>query len=148
MYYTAKKFIQNSLDPKVNITTGYVDRHVYEVNPLTHQDFRKYLIKNHNKKIADLCFNNMYDLIKNIFEVFLKRIGNMDKLYNNLKFQLFGVDIAIDNEFNSKIMEVNKGPDLSGKDKRDSELKHNMVRNIFNIVGLSELDVKNNFIKL
>ncbi len=148
MYYTAEKFISNSLDPKVNITTGYIDRHVYEVNPLTHQDFRKYLIKTHDEKTADLCFNNIYDLIKNIFGVFLKKIGNMDKLYNNLKFQLFGVDVAVDNLFNAKIMEVNKGPDLGGKDKRDSDLKHNMVRNIFNIVELCKLDVEDNFIKL
>jgi hypothetical protein len=148
MYYTAEKFIPNSLDPKVNITTGYIDRNIYKVNPLTHQDFRQYLIKNHDEKTADLCFNNMYDLIKKIFGVFLKKIGNMDKLYNNLKFQLFGVDIAIDNEFNAKIMEVNKGPDLGGKDKRDYNLKHNMVRNMLNIVKLCKLDVEDNFIKL
>jgi hypothetical protein len=148
IYYTAKKFIPYSLDTRVNITTGYINRNIYKLNPLTHKDFKKYLIKNHNKETADLCFNNIYDLIKNIFGIFLKRIGNIDKLYNNLKFQLFGVDIAIDNEFNAKIMEVNKGPDLGGKDKRDYDLKHNMVRNIFNIVGLCELDVKDNFIKL
>ena len=47
------------------------------------EDFKEYLIKHHDEKIAELCFNNIHDLIKKIFSVFLKKIGNMDKLYNN-----------------------------------------------------------------
>ena len=146
MYYTADKFKYNSLDPKVNITTGYVDRQVYQENPLTHNDFREYLIKIHDKKTSELIFTNMYQTIKDVFEIFMPKIGNAPKLYSNLKFQLFGVDIAIDDQYNSKIMEVNKGPDLGGKDERDTLLKHNLVRNIFNIVELSKFDIKDNFI--
>ena len=43
-------------------------------------------------------------------------------------------------------MEINKGPDLGGKDERDSLLKHNMVRNMFNIIGISDFKLENNFI--
>jgi hypothetical protein len=43
MYYTKDEFKQNSLDFGPNITTGYIDRYIYEVNPLTHEDFKKYL---------------------------------------------------------------------------------------------------------
>ena len=32
-------------------------------------------------------------------------------------------------------MEINKGPDMSAKDKRDSELKHGVVKDIINIVN-------------
>ncbi len=45
-------------------------------------------------------------------------------------------------------MEINKGPDLGAKDKRDSELKHNLVRDIFKTVGLIDNDDNNGFIKL
>lgn len=148
MYYTAEKFKYNSIDPKVNITTGYVDRKVYQENPLTHNDFREYLINRHNKTVSELVFNNIYDVIKQVFEIFMPRFGNNLKLLNNLKFQVFGVDIAVDDKYNSKIMEVNKGPDLGGKDERDTLLKHNLVRNIFNIVELSKFDIEDNFKKL
>lgn len=148
MYYTSNKFKYNSLDPKDNITTGYIDRQVYEENPLTHQDFRKYLINKHDNNTSDLVFNNINNLIKDIFIVFKNNIGNNKKLYNNLKFQLFGADVAIDNKYGAKLMEINKGPDLATKDKRDSEIKHNLVRNIFNIVGLANYNIINNFIKI
>lgn len=148
MYYTANKFKYNSLDPKDNITTGYIDRKVYEENPLTLQDFRTYLINKHDKNTSDLVFNNINNLIKDIFIVFKNNIGNNSKLYNNLKFQLFGADVAIDDKYGAKLMEINKGPDLGAKDKRDSELKHNLVRNIFNLVGLADYKVDNNFIQI
>jgi len=148
MYYTSEKFKQNSIDPKVNITTGYIDRSVYEKNPLTHKDFREYLIKTHDKYTSELVFNNINNLLKDVFIVFLSHIGNGKKLYNNLKFQLFGVDVAIDNTYGAKIMEINKGPDLGAKDTRDSELKHNLVRNIFNTVGLCKLNIENQFIEI
>ena len=148
MYYTAEKFKYNSDDPKVNITTGYIDRQVYAVNPLTHEDFKEYLTKKHGINKSKLVFDNINNTVKDVFSAFLHRIGNSPKLLNNLKFQLFGVDVAIDDKFGAKIMEINKGPDLGAKDKRDSLLKHNLVRNIFDIVGLADMNIENKFIKL
>ncbi len=148
MYYTAKKYESNSDDHGVNVTTGYIDRQVYIDNPLTHGDFKKYLVKTHNTQTSDLVFNNIYKLISDVFSVFIPHVGNSSKLYNNLKFQLFGVDVAIDDKFGAKIMEINKGPDLGAKDLRDSELKHDLVRNMFNIVGLTNFNIPNNMIQL
>ena len=48
MYYTAELFQKNSTDTKINITTGYIDRKVYEENPLTHNDFKSYLDSDRN----------------------------------------------------------------------------------------------------
>jgi hypothetical protein len=160
MYYTAELFKKNSIDKKINITTGYIDRKVYEENPLTHNDFKLYLdsdrnyneieqnLKNYNKNISEYVFNNIYNLITDIFTVFFDKIGKSPKLYNNTKFQLFGCDVAIDENLDAKIMEINKGPDLGAKDKRDSELKHNLVRDIFKTVGLINNDDANAFIQL
>ena len=160
MYYTAELFQKNSTDNKINITTGYIDRRVYQENPLTHNDFKSYLdsdrtytkteqkIRDNNQNISKYVFNNIYNLITNIFSVFFDNIGNSPKLFNNIKFQLFGCDVAIDENLNAKIMEINKGPDLGAKDTRDSELKHNLVRDIFKTVGLINNDDTNNFIQL
>jgi hypothetical protein len=148
IYYTAEKFKYNSTDPKINITTGYIDREVYRINPLTHTDFRQYLTKKHNQETSDLVFTNIQNLIKDVFGVFLPMTGNIDKLNKNLKFQIFGADVAIDDNFGAKIMEINKGPDLGAKDEKDSLLKHNMVRNMFNLVEIGNFDVENKFIQL
>ena len=43
MYYTPELFEPQSPSFKKNITTGYIDRKVYEENPLTHGDFKKWL---------------------------------------------------------------------------------------------------------
>ena len=152
MYYTAELFKKNSIDDKVNITTGYIDRKVYEENPLTHNDFKAYLdsdrqytqiekkLIDSNKNISEYVFNNIYNLITDIFSVFFEKICNGKKL--------FGCDIAVDDNLQANIMEINKGPDLGAKDTRDSELKHNLVRNIFKTVGLINNDDNNGFIQL
>ena len=41
-------------------------------------------------------------------------------------------------------MEINKGPDLGAKDERDSELKHNLVRNVFDISENKKLHIVRN----
>jgi hypothetical protein len=160
MYYTAELFEKNSTSKEKNITTGYIDRKVYQDNPLTHKDLRDYLdsdrilteyeksVRNSNKNISQIMFNNIYDLILNVFSVFFSKVGNQKKLYKNKKFQLFGCDVAVDDKLNAKIMEINKGPDLGAKDIRDSELKHNLVKNIFKTVNLIDNDDTNGFIKL
>ena len=43
MYYTKKHFIKNNNTLDNHVTTGYVERSVYTENPLTHEDFKKYL---------------------------------------------------------------------------------------------------------
>ena len=83
----------------------------------------------------------------------------MEKLYNNVKFQLFGVDVAVNDQLYPYVMEINKGPDMGAKDKRDSELKHNVMTDLMTIIGeipenpnkpngfIKILDVEDNEIK-
>lgn len=152
MYYTPKLFVKNSLDSDVNITTGYIDRKVYEENPLTHQDFRLYLddekrnlsekekyIRGRGMKISNICFDKINELIKNIFVSFIGIICKTKKFnQNNTLFELFGIDIAIDDKLNCMVMEVNKGPDMGAKDGRDYELKKKVVKDIFRLVNMIE----------
>ena len=64
---------------------------------------------------------------------------------NNLTFQLFGTDIAPDEKLNVHLIEINKGPDMSGKDERDRKLKFNVVEDIFEKVGVISNNKTNNF---
>lgn len=160
MYYTKKEFIKESPDFASNITTGYIERWIYKVNPLTHQDFKKYL-DDHNRnlllaekelvknkeQISKVVFDRIYDLLLKVVKAVDHTVCNGGGLENNLTFQLFGVDIAVDDELKPKIIEVNIGPNLGTHDDRDSEVKHNVVRDIFKTLKIVP-DENNGFIHL
>jgi len=161
MYYTKVPFIKNSLEKDPNITTGYIDREVYEKNPLTLKDFRLYLdninsrqlnsveytLINNNKSISTTVFNRIYRLLTFTIYAIKSNICTMDKLKNNITFQLFGVDVALNDNLYPQIIEINKGPDLGAKDKRDSEVKHKVVSDMFKVIRLIK-DEDNEFIYL
>ncbi len=155
MYYTPEYFEPNSTDIKKNITTGYIDRQVYEENPLTHQDFREYLdsyrtltpiekyIKKtkSNTKLSDHVFSQIYHLIAYVFETYNNVLGTKS---NGVSFQLYGVDVAIDDQLRPQIMEINKGPDLGAKDDRDKKLKIGLCKDMLKCVGLTENNINAN----
>lgn len=168
MYYTKDLFQPGSLEDGPNITTGYIDRSVYDENPLTHEDLRTYLddtnrqnlsdtetsIRLQGLKISEVYFGRIYNLIRQIFMAFVGKLSGVAgaRKFNdtNTSFQMFGVDIAVDNKLNPMVMEVNKGPDLGAKDKRDSELKHGAVRNMFKVIGAipMEKNCDTNYVKV
>ena len=160
MYYTKMPFKKNTLKMWSNVTTGYIERWIYHINPMTHEDFRKYLdnhdreligaendLINQNKVISKEVFSKIYDLIKKIIIATDKNICYDSKLKNHISFQLFGADIAIDDTLNPKIMEFNIGPNLATHDGKDSEIKHMVVRDILKTIKIVP-DVDNGFIKL
>jgi hypothetical protein len=150
MYYTKKKFKKNTVDKDLNITTGYIDRQVYIDNPLTHSDLKRYLdmnrklskseikIKNDTtNKLSNIFFDNIYKSLHDLFIPFIDKICQ-GKYFNNLEqttFQLFGIDVAINKNYKPMIMEINKGPDISGKDERDKNIKLNLLRDMFNLIN-------------
>lgn len=158
MYYTKNNFKKNSFDKDTNITTGYIDRQVYIDNPLTHSDLKLYLdmdrkltkyeLKIKNKyKLSDIFFKKINKTLYKLFIPFIEKIcqGNYFNNYENLTFQLFGIDVAINNNYEPMIMEINKGPDISGKDERDTKLKLNLIRDMFKIITKT---TQCNFVKI
>jgi hypothetical protein len=160
MYYTPEYFKKGSLDISRNITTGYIDRQVYVDNPLTHDDFREYLDKsrdltkeeikiiNNGNILSTYVFNNINNLVKDVFTAFYKKIGYGGKLYNHVSFQLFGIDVAINKNLEATIMEVNKGPDLNSKDEKDGNLKRGVIKDMLKIIKMIPNDTDNRFTHL
>jgi tubulin polyglutamylase TTLL1 len=156
MYYTPELFVPNSMETNHNITTGYIDRQVYIDNPLTLNDFKKYLdadrsltqleqdLKNKGNILSNYVFNNIRKTIKMLINSMTK-VCSKSKLDSSLSYQLFGVDIAISDNLNSLVIEVNKGPDIGCKDDRDCQVKNKMVDDILKVVYD---DSENNFIRL
>lgn len=144
MYYTPKFFEKNSLDKDTNITTGYIDRQVYVENPLTIQDLYKYL----GTEKSTILKNNLIKTFTCIKNSYSDILIEKNKELPGCKFNLFGVDIAPDENLNTTIMEINKGPDTGAKDPKDRELKLSLMFDCFNIIGLSKKGYPNNFIKI
>ena len=146
MYYTSKEFIKGSADLDRNVTTGYIDRKVYEENPLTHDDFRNYL----GKEKSIIVFNNIYKLVENVMSPLKKYLLSFQAFPGSTQFQIFGSDVAVNDDLTATLMEINKGPDLSYKDKRDGEVKRNLVEDIFDIIDAVKIDENktNRFLKV
>lgn len=159
MYYTKMPFVKNSLSMGHNITTGYIERWIYNVNPLTHTDFKQYLDDKNRELIpsekeilgkgiiSEIVFNKIYSLITNVINAISFSVCKDSHIKDYLTFQLFGVDVAVDDKLESKIMEVNIGPNLATHDKRDSDIKHMIVRDILKVLKVVP-DNDNGFIKL
>lgn len=143
MYYTTSNYIANNDSHECNITTGYIDRSVYEKNPLTIRDFIQSI--GHEKarvfnKNVSMCFKTLFTSIK-------KEILPIEKTLPMNKFVIMGADIAVDKDLGIKIMEINKGPDLRYKDKRDGSVKYNLIKNTFAKMGIIN-DTSENFITI
>ena len=160
IYYTKSPFKRNTLNWSNNITTGYIERWIYKVNPLTHSDFKNYLdnydrplleaekmLIENNKKISETVFNRIYNLIVMVVKALDHKLCVGSHLEKNITFQLFGFDIAVDDKLYPKIIEVNVGPNLKLHDERDSEVKHAVIRDLFKVLKIVP-DENNKYIKL
>ena len=157
MYYTAELFEKGNPAFKKNITTGYIDRKIYDENPLTHEDFKKYLDNpkrkltqveyytktRPNTKLSNYVFTQINHLLKFILETYISTVGTKTL---GVGFQLYGADIAINEHLKPMIMEINKGPDLTAKDGRDKILKETLCKDILKSVGLITPNSNNKFL--
>ena len=133
VYYTPEYYDKKSSDFKKHITTGYIDRKIYDKNPLTIEDFRKYL-DNDKKGNSNIWDKNINELFYNIMCALSDNICNNKKLDETIRFQLFGCDIQPDSKLNVKLIEINKGPDLGAKDERDKQVKRKVQEDVLKIV--------------
>lgn len=131
IYYAPKRFVPNSTDADVVITTGYVDRSMYDRNPLTFQDLKVQLGMND----FDVLFQNILCLLRMVKVRYCDVFTAANKDVPGIKFSLFGCDIAPSADLGVKLMEVNKGPDITYKDERDGCLKKRLVIDTFQKVG-------------
>jgi len=142
IYYTPKNFNYDSIDKNAHITTGYIDRNIYKKNPLSIDDLYAYL----NKKgySSETLKNNIIHLFRTIMTAIKIPICKNSNLEKGLSFQLFGCDIAPDNNLNVKLIELNKGPDLTAKDPRDDIVKKEVTYDLLEIVDIIPQQNKNN----
>jgi hypothetical protein len=132
IYYTKEKYAY-STDKDQGITTGYIDRSIYDANPLTHKDFDKHLVA--NGKTPSLLYKNIDNVISKVIKACESSLsGNATKC----NYQLFGIDIQPDKNLNVKLIEINKGPSLRPMDDRDRSVKHKLQEDLYSTIGITK----------
>jgi hypothetical protein len=137
VYYTPEDYDENDPGFNKHITTGYIDRSIYDNNPLTLDDFRDYLEKLRTG-LSKMWDDNVNVLMHNTIKAIETKVCKNKKLQHHTLFQLFGSDVAPTKDLQAKLMEINKGPDLSAKDERDKKVKLGVQEDIFKIIELND----------
>ena len=130
------------LDFESNITSYHLDMEIYKTNPRTLSDLEVYIEADRpgayepflqviRQQVQSMCM-----AVKDRFyqsENFLKEDPTESPTVN---FQLFGIDMIMDNQLHPYILEVNKGPDMTGRDEVDESLKKEIQKHLFEKVGV------------
>jgi hypothetical protein len=128
IYYSPKRWEENSIENDVHITTGYMkDRSVYLSNPLTYKLLLDTL-DDHKRNLLHSNIVNAFSIVKRKYE---KELMIVNKRMPCKCVSLMGCDVAPDKFYDVKIMEINKGPDLTYKDENDAKLKLQLIKDIF-----------------
>jgi hypothetical protein len=147
LYYTPEFYDEKDMKFDKHITTGYIDRQVYVENPLTLQDFRDHL-EEKQKGLSKVWDASAENLLNKVMSAISMKICKNKKLDNNVRFQLFGCDVAPDSKLGCTLMEINKGPDMDAKDERDKMVKLQVQRDILKIVDPIDNDTNTRFVKI
>lgn len=134
--YTNKNYSKNANinDLESHITSVNLDVAIYDDLPESMEDLKKFL--------GDDKFRSLFDKIiaklKKITLTIKPNVCNINKDYDG--FQLFGLDIIIDEKMNPYVLEFNKGPAMTYKTKNDKKLKTQLFNDLFCLANLSEKD--------
>ena len=143
--YYAPEYYDQKVSFETHVTTGYVDRRIYDTNPLTLQELYSHIGETGAVALQSNLRTIMSDLCRAYSPVITATDCDASK---RRKFVILGVDIAPDSKYGVTIMEINKGPDLNEKDERDGALKRVVVRDALAICRVIPDGSKNNYIKL
>ena len=138
LYYTPLMFKPASMNPGEVITTGYIDRQVYKENPMTLRDLEQFL----GETKYDKLMISVHMLLKKVKMAYQEKLRAENAGLPGVKFLVYGCDVAPDSDLHVQLMEINKGPDLNYKDDRDKAVKLTMVRQVMNLVGITQGDYK------
>ena len=139
------------IDKWTHITNSYeMEGDIYKDNPYTIEELFLFMMEKNNipEYKIDILRNNIMKNVRLMAEgVKDKLCVSMDSKFNNIYFQLFGLDILIDTGLNPYLLEINKGPDMKPKDKRDYKFKEKIILDMFDKVDVIKSD-NNMFINL
>jgi len=143
VYYTRDAFQAHSLDFHRSITSGYADRHIYCDHPLTHKDMVRWLES--RGRDPERTMTGIDALFRKVMDAVSPALCLEPAFDTHPKFQLFGADIALDSRLQPRLLEINKGPDLSVKGFRDGQVKGKVFLDFLDMVNIDDSPHSNEF---
>jgi len=140
--YTYKEYNDDDFDFESNITSYHLDMNVYKKNPRNFQELIDYIDGrgDDGKKL----FRNIEKLMVYSSKAMSDKVYQSDNLKGTTTFQIFGGDVIFDKNLHPYLLEFNKGPDMSARDKIDEFMKSDVQYDMFSLVGLMPYDYKTN----
>lgn len=147
MKYTSQE--DGIIDQYMHLTNYFVNKNSikYQVNndcdssngcKWTLQRFWRYLKDNHAHVDTDKLWNKIIDIIVRTIiscEGPMTRLSNQNCKNDYTSFELFGFDIILDENFKPWILEVNITPSLKSESDLDTQVKYQVIKDMFNLVG-------------
>jgi hypothetical protein len=143
--YTNKKYNNDITDFESNITSYKMDYSIYNSNPYSIDELNRYIKEVYNIEID--IFEKIKELMKQVCYAIKNYISKSDNIQKSTTYQLYGVDILLDNNLNPYILEMNKGPDMHIRCEKDKILKTGIYEDIYGILKIINKN-NNKFIKL
>jgi hypothetical protein len=130
--YTNKK-TGGEISFDTHITSYQMDSNIYKNDGMPHSidDLRQFLGKNRSNAIWSKIEEKMALLSRAIAHVFYDEMH-----YDKVCFQLFGVDVIVEENGEPFILEINKGPDMIPKCEQDETLKRIIYEDTMRIGGV------------
>ena len=130
--YTNKK-TGGDISFDTHITSYQMDSNIYKNDGMPHSidDLRQFLGKNRSNAIWSKIEEKMALLSRAIAHVFYDEMH-----YDKVCFQLFGVDVIVEENGEPFILEINKGPDMIPKCEQDETLKRIIYEDTMRIGGV------------
>jgi hypothetical protein len=133
IYYSPKKWNKLSNESDVHITSGRLDdRSIYDNNPQSFNELRDSI----GQENYDHMWGNIVELMRNVKITYEDQFAKDNQSYQGTNVSIYGCDIAPDEMLDVKLMEINKGPDLTYKDSEDKKIKFEMVHDLFGLLGI------------
>ena len=146
--YANKNYNNNYDEVESHITSINLDNIIYNNNPYDLYELKDYL----GNYYFDILFKRIIFTCKLTKNCFKSIICKENRLENNIKFQLFGLDFIFDKLLKPYLLEFNKGPDMKYNNYKEKNLKTIIYKNIFDLINIQNLpDNKlkiNNFIEI
>jgi len=143
--FTKKKILDSDYSSFITSSPNNLDLDIYNKNPHTLKELKEYLTKNNYN--YDLLYKNIIKNIKIIKTCYYNILYNKNKICNNTCFQLFGMDYIFNNNLDTFLLEINKGPNMVPVSKKDFKLKYNIIEDVFDKVKFIKKNKQNLFIK-
>lgn len=135
VYYSKVPYVNGTTYDEI-VTSGYIDREVYQNNPLTLKDLWTYLDRVHGIGSADNFKANLLYVLRGVFDAY--RDNLCDARDNKVKYcQMFGADLQPDRTLTKlPLLELNKGASMVIMDEKDRIVKTKVVEDIYKTTGI------------